>query len=123
MVVYQLVKIKITVVRENGGGCYKGGQDKKTRSGDVITIQPRSSNNNCFFQCIRDYISKEQTRRYNLIRKEFGLEPNSEISISIGLAIFKKYRTNPEQQLDIFESATTRMHTTGVSGGIFIHTG
>jgi len=105
-----VTRVKVSVIRENRGGCYKGGQDKLTNIGDTCVINPRSKNNNCFFACIKDYMGPEQARRYNVIRQEFNIEKDGQIPISVGLAIFQKYNIVADAKLSIFDSDTKIWH-------------
>ena len=50
---FHIDRLKIQIIRENAGGCYKGGQDKITVIGDVKLISTRATNNDCLFGCFK----------------------------------------------------------------------
>lgn len=87
-------KIIIRIIREPSGGCNSSSHMKKTKKGESIVIQPRASNNNCFFECVSDMIDLGDIKknRYNTCRAKFDILPNTMISISKAIEIFTKYR-------------------------------
>jgi uncharacterized protein YprB with RNaseH-like and TPR domain len=109
--VYNIVAIRITIVRENAGGCSK--RDKITHIGDTVKKTPESSNNNCFFNCVFDKIDINAKRigrvACNKIRQIFELEPDSVIPISKAIEIFDKYKKEG-MFLEIIDNATLITH-------------
>ena len=109
------VGIKITIFAENAGGCSK--DKSKKHIGDTIITSSKSSNNNCFFMEVFDLLNLNVKRlgrvKGNTIRREVGLDPDALIPISSALEIYKKYRTNPNEDIRITDNATFQKFQTG----------
>ena len=88
-----LVKIRISIVPENSGGCYSGGQDKILHKADCIEYSFRVKNNNCFFRSAMEELDFKKITKgpCNEIRKEFNIENNKPIPFSVAVEILKKY--------------------------------
>jgi hypothetical protein len=120
---YMVSKIVITIIPENSGGCNSSSHDKKTKIGNIKLIAKRSKDNNCLFACLQTQIDigshkgKALGKRRNEIRKEFLLEKNTPIPISVAIKIFNKYRTE-NSELRITDMETKRVY--GESEGLHI---
>lgn len=112
---YTIIRIKITIIRENAGGCSKRKTSK--RVGSVKFTSNPSSSNNCFFSEVLDLInigvrSRVSQKRANEIRREVGLNPDSLIPVSKAIEIFKKYRKNPNDDIRITVNNTFQVEQT-----------
>tara|TARA_R110000851_G_scaffold136632_1_gene272256 strand:+ start:43 stop:3264 length:3222 start_codon:yes stop_codon:yes gene_type:complete len=88
-----ILGIKITIIREQSGGCSDVKSTKKV--GDTRRSVKRSNSNNCFFAEVWAHFTFNNLKlgkvKCNKIRAEFDLEPDTKIPISKALEIFKKY--------------------------------
>ena len=116
---WNIKSIKIQIVKENQGGCYEGGQDKITKTGNVKCINPRSRNNDCFFECLNILdccVEKFKGMRFkNNIRSIYGLDRNSPIPFSVAFKIFEKYK-KPDETLEIIDEETKQTLTNFENG-------
>ena len=114
---HTVVGIQIRIIAENAGGCVN--RSKKTRIGNSIHIAPKASNNNCFFICSWDLLNLGVKRlgkaKGNEIRREFGLINDALIPISTALDIYKRYRSDPNTDLEITDNATLETLRTGAN--------
>ena len=107
-----------TVVSEGAGGC--STRECHPSRGIIKLLKPRASDNNCFFECLGEDLElpsfertrgRPMTKRYDInneIRKQFGLEADSMIPISVGLAIYDKF--GGAKGLQITDINTARSH-------------
>ena len=113
---YNIEKMTIKLVKESSGGCNEGNKDRRRRVGDVRFINPRSSNNNCLFACLKGHIDigehkgKALYKRRNDIRHEYKLEKDSPIPISIALKMYEKYKPTSQRSIGIIDMDTKITH-------------
>jgi len=91
---YLLVKeVDVKFIKPIVGGCYScKGHGKDLKIDNLTLHNPYSTNNNCFFKIIEEYLDFKITKnKCNEIRKLFNIKPNAMISINTAYKIAKKY--------------------------------
>lgn len=104
---FLITNIKIKIIKENSGGCSNTKKTKTIKIGNNWFVSPPSKNNDCYFKCIIDLCDfgvRFTENKGNDIRKEFNLEKASCIPPSIGIEIFKKYRKDKNENIEIVDS-------------------
>lgn len=105
-------QIIIKTIRENSGGC----KDKDTiQCKGLLQYQhKRSRDNNCFFNCVSEYLKINQQSKmkeiYNNIRSRFNIQSNLSIPISKAIEIFDTYKIDSKDSIKILESETNKFH-------------
>ena len=97
--------IYISIIKENGGGCCSS-EYKKVKYNGMELKNPKSSNNNCFFACIKDYceLSKLTKTYCNRLRNEVNIESDSIITISQAFRIFDNVYDYEDKALKIINN-------------------
>lgn len=92
---YNIRKITIRIIQENGGGCFPGRKGKSIKHGETICFSPRASNNNCLFSCINhitdNVLGKLSVKKCNDIRRKYGVADGEVIPLSIAHKICKEH--------------------------------
>jgi hypothetical protein len=90
---FTLQRIDIKFIKPINGGCYScKGHGKNFKLNNLTLHNPYSTNNNCFFKCVEEYLNFKPTKiKCNEIRKEFNIFENEMISIQDCYKISKKY--------------------------------
>jgi DNA polymerase type B, organellar and viral len=78
-------------VKPLSGGCYnQKGRGKDLKIDCLLLHNPYSTNNNCLFRCIEDFLEEKPNKNYcNEIRKQFNIEENSIIDLENAYKICK----------------------------------
>ncbi len=86
-------QFSIKFIKPIVGGCYNcKGHGKNMKINNLTLHNPYSTNNNCFFKCIEEFLDFKPTKTVcNNIRAEFGINANEMISIQDCYKIAKKY--------------------------------
>ena len=89
--IYEIIGIQVKIVKTPSGGCNPKHEKIEKIGKGTKRINPRSSNNNCFFGCLEKLIPgfKAHIRPCNEIRSQYGLFPNSPIPIDIAWLIIQ----------------------------------
>jgi len=90
---FYVEQIDIKFIKPIAGGCYScKGHGKNFKFQNLTLHNPYSTNNNCFFKCVEDYLDFKPTKTAcNDIRSEFGIKENELITIQDCYKIAKKY--------------------------------
>ena len=88
-----IFRVEPKFVKPITGGCYTcKGHGKNFKFKDLTLYNPYSTNNNCFFRIMEEYVDYKMTKtKCNEIRKEFGILENEMVSIQDGYKIAKTY--------------------------------
>ena len=88
-----IFNINVKLIKPLAGGCYScKGHGKNMKIENLTLHNPYSTNNNCFFRIIEDYLDfKPNKLKCNEIRAEFGIPENDMINMEDAYKIAKKY--------------------------------
>lgn len=105
---FNIDKIIVTIIKENGGGCNNTKHEKKIEIGTFKCSNPVSTNNNCFFKCCESKLPFKITKNAcNEVRRRYNIPDNEYIPISVALKIAEEYKFN----LLIHDADTTQQHS------------
>ena len=90
---FGIKQVDIKFIKPLVGGCYScKGHGKNLKLNNLTLHNPYSTNNNCFFKLIEEYLDFKPTKtKCNELRAEFGIAENDMISFQDCYKIAKKY--------------------------------
>lgn len=86
-------RMSIKIVKEATGGCQRKGKDIHKTIGGYTYTDPRSTNNNCYFACLKDAYGLNAVTKgvCNNMRRAVNVGPNEPISPTQAVQIYNHF--------------------------------